>query len=97
MTQIINSKQYDLEERTFEFARRVRAFVKLLLRTLANIEDVRQLIRASASVGANYIEANESLSKKDFLCRIKILAQRSERKSLLSFTVRCWSIEQGDK
>ncbi len=37
-----------------------------------NIEDGKQLIKASGSVGANYREANESLSKKDFLLRIKI-------------------------
>src|ERR1017187_2799703 len=67
-----NSKQYDLEERTYEFARAVRGLVKQLPRTLANIEDARQLVNASGSVGANYIEANEALSKKDFVMRIKI-------------------------
>jgi four helix bundle protein len=67
-----SSKQYDLEERTFAFAREVRAFVKTLPRTVANGEDIRQLVKASGSVGANYIEANESLSKKDFVLRIKI-------------------------
>lgn len=66
------SKQYDLEERTFEFARQVRLFVKRLPRTVTNLEDVRQLVRSSGSVGANYIEANEALSKKDFVMRIKI-------------------------
>jgi len=66
------AKRYDLEDRTFEFAKDVRRFVKLLPRTVGNLEDVRQLIRASGSVGANYIEANEALSKKDFLMRIKI-------------------------
>jgi four helix bundle protein len=65
-------KQYDLEERTFRFAQRVREFVKKLPKTLANIEDSRQLVDASGSVGANYIEANEALSKKDFVMRIKI-------------------------
>jgi four helix bundle protein len=65
-------KNYDLEERTYQFAKRVRLFVKRLQRTLANIEDVRQVIRASGSVGANYIEANEALGKKDFLLHIKI-------------------------
>lgn len=64
--------RYDLEERTFEFARRVRKFVKTLPRTICNREDVKQLVRSSGSVGANYIEANESLSKKDFKMRIKI-------------------------
>ena len=50
---------YDLEERTFQFAKAVRLFVKTLPKTMANIEDGRQLVRASGSVGANYIEANE--------------------------------------
>ena len=67
-----NAKPFDLEERTFAFAKKSRAFVKKLARTIANIEDVRQLVRSSGSVGANYIEANESLSKKDFILRIKI-------------------------
>jgi four helix bundle protein len=58
-----NLKQYDLEDRTFEFTRDVRAFVKVLPMTLSNIEDGKQLIRSSGSVGANNIEANESLSK----------------------------------
>ena len=72
MTENKNSKQYDLEDRTLEFAKRVREFVKKLPKTIANQEDARQLIKASGSVGANYIEANESLSKKDFRMRIKI-------------------------
>ncbi|MBW2579661.1 MAG: four helix bundle protein [Deltaproteobacteria bacterium] len=73
MTEIQNSKQvYDLEERTFRFAKAVRLFVKTLPKTIANIEDGKQLIKASGSVGGNYIEANESLGKKDFLMRIRI-------------------------
>ena len=72
MTENKNSKRYDLENRTLEFARRVRRFVKKLPRSIANQEDGRQLIIASGSVGANYIEANESLSKKDFRMRVKI-------------------------
>ena len=72
MTDIRQGKQYDLEERTFKFARRVRAFVKRLPASIANAEDGRQLVKASGSVGANYIEANESLGKKDFLMRIRI-------------------------
>jgi four helix bundle protein len=71
MTQSSNLKRYDLEDRTLKFARDVRTFVKYMLRTLANIEDAKQLVRASGSVGANYIEANDSLSKKDFVMRIK--------------------------
>ncbi len=70
--------QYDLEERTFEFARRVRQFVKKLPRTICNIEDAKQLVRSSGSVGANYIEANEALGKKDFIMRAKISRKESK-------------------
>ncbi len=73
MTKIRNSKPvYDLEERTFQSAKAVRFFVKTLLKAIANIEDGKQVVKASGSVGANYREANESLSKKDFLVTLKI-------------------------
>ena len=78
MSKSTNYRQYDLEERTLAFAKKVRAFVKKLPKTLANIEDIRQLIKASGSVGANYIEANESISKKDFRYRIKICRKESK-------------------
>jgi len=78
MTKIENPKQYDLEERTFEFAKRIRAFVNKLSKTITNIEDGKQLTNASGSVGANYIEANESLSKKDFVMRIKICRKEAK-------------------
>ncbi len=73
MTKNTNSKQkiYDLEERTFQFAKKVRLFVKKLSPTIANIEDGKQVIKASGSVGTNYIEANEAISKKDFLSIIE--------------------------
>ncbi len=78
MTKNKNSKQYDLEERTFEFAKRVRSLVRKLNKSITNIEDCKQLIRASGSIGANYIEANESLGKKDFLMRIKICRKEAK-------------------
>ena len=71
-------KTFDLEERTYQFARDVRAFVKKLPRTVCNQEDVRQLVKSSGSVGANYIEANEKLSKKDFRLRMKIARKESK-------------------
>jgi four helix bundle protein len=73
-----NSKRYDLEERTFEFAKASRAFVKQLPRTISNIEDVKQFIRASDSIGANYIEANEAIGKKDFVMKIKICRREAK-------------------
>lgn len=63
---------WDLEKRTFEFAKKVREFVKKLPRSISNMEDTKQLVRSSGSIGANYIEANESLSKKNFVMRLKI-------------------------
>jgi four helix bundle protein len=78
MTQILNNKQYDLEDRTLKFSKRVRDFVYKLPKTISNIEDSSQLVRSSGSVGANYIEANEALSKKDFIVRIKICKKEAK-------------------
>jgi len=72
MTKIQNPKQYDLEERTFKFAKRLIEYVNAAPKSIANIEISKQLVRSAGSVGANYIEANESISKKDFVLRIKI-------------------------
>ena len=69
-----NKPVYDyLEERTFQFAKQVRLWIKNLPKTIGNTEDVKQLVRAFGSVGANYIEANESLSKKDFSMLFRVL------------------------
>jgi four helix bundle protein len=72
------NSQYDLEDRTYEFARCVRAFVKKLPRTICNTEDVKQVVRSSGSIGANYIEANDALSKKDFRMRIRMSRKESK-------------------
>src|SRR3989337_2637433 len=78
ITKSQNPKQYDLENRTLEFARQVRNFIKKLPKTIGNIEDSKQVVRSSGSIGANYIEANESLSKKDFQMRIKICRKEAK-------------------
>ena len=82
MLEIQNPKQYNLEERTFEFAKKARDYVKKLSRTLSNIEYGKQLIRSSGSQAANYIEANESLGKKDFVMRIRICRKESKESRL---------------
>lgn len=56
--------------------------VKKLDKTIANVEDIKQVVRSSGSVEANYIEANEALSKKDFLVRIKI-CRKEAKESIL--------------
>jgi len=73
-----SSKHYDLEERTLKFAREVIAFTNTLRKTLANVEIIKQIIRSSSSVGANYIEANESLSKKGYALRVKICRKEAK-------------------
>lgn len=78
MTKIQNSKQYDLEDRTLNFARRVNKYVNNLPRTTSNIENGRQLVRSAGAVGANYIEANEALSRKDFAIRVKICRKEAK-------------------
>ncbi len=78
MTHTSRDGQYDLEDRTYEFARCVRAFVKRLPRTICNLEDVKQVVRSSGSVGANYIEANGALGTKDFRMRIRISRKESK-------------------
>ena len=59
-------KAYDLEDRTMQYAKEVRNFVKLINKNMYNFEYAKQLVRSSASVGANYIEAREGFSKKDY-------------------------------
>ena len=76
--QIIKTNKYDLEERTFLFAKSVALYCKSLSKNIVNIEYIKQVIRSSGSVGANYIEANESLSRKDFCMRIKICRKESK-------------------
>ena len=66
------SKTYNLEDRTLEFATAIILFCQSLPQNLINAKLIGQLVSASGSVGANYREANEALSKKDFVYRIKI-------------------------
>lgn len=68
----MEEKPYDLAERTFLFAKEIREFTQQCPRSPLKLSDIQQLIRASGSVGVNYIEANESLGEKDFRMRIKI-------------------------
>jgi four helix bundle protein len=71
-------KPYDLEERTFLFAKECRIYVQKLPKTISNMEDGKQLVRSSGSVGANYIEANEKLGEKDLSFRLKIARKEAK-------------------
>ena len=73
-----NTRKYDLEERTYKFAKRLIDFTNQVHKSIPNMEVIKQVVRSSGSIGANYIEANEALSKKDFAMRIKICRKESK-------------------
>ena len=73
-----SKKIYDLEERTFVFAKNVRLFVKKLETNIWNKEDIKQVVRSSGSIAANYIEANEKLGENDFLMKIRICKKETK-------------------
>jgi four helix bundle protein len=97
MTEIQKQKKYDLEERTLAFAKGVIEFINMLERTIANIEISKQLVRSSGSVGANYIEANESLSKKDFVLRIKICRKEAKESCYWLKLVTCSGVREKER
>ena len=66
------TKFYDLEKRTLEFGKRIIRMVKALPKNTFNLKLIDQIVRSGTSVGANYREANETETKKDFRFRIRI-------------------------
>jgi four helix bundle protein len=72
------TKHYDLEKRTLQFTKEVISFANVLPRTQGNVEIGKQVIRSAGSIGANYIEANEALGKKDFAMRIRICRKEAK-------------------
>jgi four helix bundle protein len=89
MTKNQNIKPYNLEIRTLQFAKQVRLFIRTLPKTIGVIEEGKQVIRSSGSVGANYLEANEALSKKDFLMRMKISRKEAKETSYWLQLIDC--------
>jgi four helix bundle protein len=68
----------DLEERTLQFASDILGFLEKIPRTIPNNEIAKQMARSAGSIGANYIEANEALGKKDFLLRLRICRKEAK-------------------
>ena len=79
---IMADKIRNIEDRCAEFARRIRLFTRSLPHTVANVEDVKQLIRSSGSVPANCIEANEALGNKDRVMRFRISRKEAKESQL---------------
>lgn len=70
--------KYDLEDRLLAFSKNVFSFSKTIRQDATNKPVISQLVRSSGSIGANYIEANEALSKKDFVHRLKIARKEAK-------------------
>jgi four helix bundle protein len=83
------TKRYDLEDRTLRFSKNVIQFVNGLPKTIANVEICKQLVRSAGSVGANYIEANEALGRKDFVMRARIARKEAKETRYWLELVEC--------
>jgi four helix bundle protein len=92
-----NQRSYDLEERTLVFTKRVIRFVGKLKKNVANIEIGRQLVRSAGSVGANYIEANEALSGKDFVMRTKICRKEAKETCYWLKLITCSNDQEAER
>lgn len=68
----------ELEQRCLRFARGVRDYCRNIKHDDINLVYIRQLVRSSSSIGANYIEANEKLGKQDLLMRLKIARKEAK-------------------
>jgi four helix bundle protein len=83
-----------LEDRCFEYARSVKGLIKKCKMSVTNLKISGQLMDSSGSVGANYIEANEAISNKDFIYRIRI--SKKESKETI-FWLRLLDCEEKDQ
>jgi hypothetical protein len=83
ISKIQNSKVYDLRDRTLRFAKRVRDYVKNLPKTLSNIEDAKQLIKASGSVGKLY-RGRRSAEQEGFCNENKDIKERGKGEWVLA-------------
>jgi hypothetical protein len=72
---------FDLEERTATFGERVIDFVSGIRLTPITAPLVTQLIRAATSIGANYCEADDAESKRDFRHKIGLCRKESRKQS----------------
>lgn len=74
----MSQNKFNLEERTLKFAKNIIYLCKTINRNIINMKLIDQIIRSSGSIGANYLEANDSLGKKDFLHRLRIARKEAK-------------------
>lgn len=75
-------KPYDLEERTYAFALEVRLFLKKTKWDPVSWTDIKQLLRSSGSVAANYVESVESISTADNLYRLRVTKKEARESGM---------------
>ena len=73
-----NNQKFDLENITTKYSIEIINFIKKLKNTIINRPIIDQLIRSATSIGANYCEANEAESKKDFQNKIRICKKEAK-------------------
>ena len=94
----MTTRVYDLEERTFLFAKRVRLFAGSIPRSPLSIGDLQQLVRSAGSVGANYCEANDALGRRDFVMKCRISRKEAkEARFWLRLILETSSVQNRDE
>lgn len=82
------NKKWDLEERTAKFGENIIRFANKIAVNRVTERIIPQLVAAGTSVGANYCEADDAESKKDFRHKIGICKKESrESKHFLRMMV----------
>ena len=71
------ARQFDLEERTARFGEVIIAFAKRIALSAITEPLIRQLVKSATSIGANYCEADDAGSKKEFRYRISVCKRES--------------------
>lgn len=74
----IQNKKYDLKERTAKFGENIIEFARKIHQTNITSPLISQLVRAGTSVGANYCEADDASTKKDFVYKIGLCRRESK-------------------
>ena len=83
-------KEYNLAKRTAKFGEDIIVFCKIIKPDNINKPIINQLVRSGTSIGANYCEANNASSKKDFRNKIFICKKESqETKYWLQMLAKC--------
>ncbi|UCH65906.1 MAG: four helix bundle protein [Ignavibacterium sp.] len=77
MTTVVHNQKWDLEERTAKFGENIILFCNKVPRNPITVPLITQLVKAGTSVGANYCEADDAESKKDFKHKIGIVKKES--------------------